>query len=139
MERKATRTERVTLIVVGLIMGMLLSGTAVAASYLTRTQANKFYLENTKTFVTNSVIAGNASQNTSVDCPQGWQAVGGGVEAGALYSNLVKERWSAPVVDGYNLIAMPDGKNPASTGWAVRVENENANQQSYTVAVICTR
>lgn len=130
-----------TLIALGVVIGLMLSGTAFAASYLTKAKANKLYLNNTKTYVqTNFLVSPSTSQTASVNCPVGWQALGGGMQPNSISTNALLLRYSGPLVDGDNLVAATDGANPGSTGWTVRVANtDGVSSYTYAVGVICSK
>ncbi len=136
----ARRGSRITNLLLGLLIGMMLTGTAWASSYLTRATADKLYLNNTKTYVVTDHLLSPSSTNTiTMKCPAGWQALGGGLQANDSSAPIII-RDSAPVVAGDNLVAASDGVNPKSTGWRVRASNASGSI-SYTVAVgvICSK
>jgi hypothetical protein len=139
--QKTPRGTMMTLIALGVVIGLMLSGTAMAASYLTKAKANKLYLNNSKTYVeTGFTVGTNASDTQTVNCPAGWQALGGGVQPNSLTNTNLTVRYSAPVVNGDNLVAAADGQNPKSTGWTVRVANSSGvSSFTYAVGVICSK
>jgi len=134
-------STRVTLIALGVVIGLLMSGTALAVTYLTKSQANKLYLNNSHTWViTDEFVGANSSNTTTIYCPAGMQALGGGMQPNTVGSNDLWLRYSAPMVAGDNLVAAADGKNPRSTGWTVRVANTSGSVgYTYAVGVICSR
>jgi hypothetical protein len=141
-ERSSGRwTTRVTLIALGVVIGLLMSGTALAITYLTKTDANKLYLNNSHTWViTDELVSPNSSKTTYIDCPKGYQALGGGIQPNTLSTNDLLLRYSGPMVAHDNLVAAADGKNPKSTGWTVRVSNTNGSVSlTYAVGVICSK
>jgi len=140
-EKRTGRSTKVTLIALGVIIGLMLTGTAFAASYLTQAKANRLYLNNTKTFVqTGILVSSSASQTSSINCPAGWQALGGGMQPNSTSTNSLVLRYSGPLVDGDNLVAAADGRNPRSTGWTVRVANlDGVSSYTYAIGVICSK
>lgn len=138
---KRPKKELITMLLVGVMVGLMLTGTAFAASYLTKPKAQKLFLENTKTYVDSSfTVTPSSSLTGTVNCPTGWQATGGGVQPNSLTSTALTVRWSPPVVAGDNLVAAADGKNPASTGWAARIANSDAGVSfTFAVGVICSK
>lgn len=138
---KGQKRTTATLIALGIVIGLMLSGTALAASYLTKTQGNKLYLNNTKTYVQgNFTVSASSSTTGQVSCPTGWQALGGGVQPNSITANTLAVRWSAPIVDGDNLVAAGDGQNPRSTGWAARILNtDGVSSYTFSVGVICSK
>lgn len=141
METKRSKKELATMLLVGVMVGLMLTGTAFAASYLTKSKGQKLFLENTKTYVDTTFTVPAASSLTGqVDCPAGWQATGGGIQPLNTDSPDLTVRWSAPVVASDNLVAASDGKNPASTGWAARLANSNGvSAYTFAVGVICSK
>lgn len=135
------RSTKVTLIALGVVIGLMLTGTAFAASYLTQAKANRLYLNNTKTFVQTDIsISPGLSQTASINCPSGWQALGGGMQPNSTSTNQLMLRYSGPLVDGDNLVAASDGKNPRSTGWTVRVANlDGVSTNTFAIGVICSK
>jgi hypothetical protein len=76
-------------------------------------------------------VGTNASATASVDCPVGWQALGGGADFQTQSTTAIDIVFDGPLVAGDKLIAASEGNNPASTGWKVRVQN-NDLVSSYT-------
>lgn len=139
--KRSDRWTKTTLIALGLVIGLMLTGTAFAASYLTKAKANKLYLNNTKTYVETGIsVTPLTSSTTNVNCPAGWQALGGGMQPNTLSTTDLVLRYSGPLVNGDNLVAASDGKNPKSTGWTVRVANLSGGvTYTYAVGVICSK
>jgi len=140
-DKAGGRSTKVTLIALGVVIGLMLTGTAFAASYLTQAKANRLYLNNTKTFVqTGLTVLPSTSVTSSINCPSGWQALGGGMQPNSVSTNSLMLRYSGPLVDGDNLVAAGDGKNPRSTGWTVRVANlDGVSSYTYAIGVICSK
>jgi len=116
-----------------------LTGTAhhLWVSYI-RPRADERYLNNTKTYITSFSVGAGANATADSDCPSGWQAIGGGVDFVSGASAQVSVLSNAPKVNGDNIVAASDGRNPAADGWRVKMHNNNLSG-SYTgaVAVIC--
>jgi len=123
------------------VIGLLMSGTALAITYLTKTDANKLYLNNSHTWVvTGELITPGTSKTTTIECPKGYQALGGGMQPNSVNTTELVIRYSAPMVAHDNLVAAADGKNPKSTGWTVRVANLSGSSSfTYAVGVVCSK
>lgn len=81
----------------------------------------------------------NSSKTTTIDCPSGWQAIGGGVDFNQASAN-VDVVANGPIIDNDNMVAASAGKNPAGTGWKVSLVNEEAAiSYTYVVGVICAK
>jgi hypothetical protein len=104
-----------------------------------RPKADARYLENTKVYVTSFSIGAGANVTADSDCPEGWQAIGGGVDFVSGASAQVSVLSNAPKVNGDNIVAASDGRNPAADGWRVKMHNNNG-AASFTgaVAAICS-
>jgi hypothetical protein len=142
-----TRSAAVCLVLGAiLIVGLWLqpatavTGTAhhLWVSYI-RPRADDRYLQNTKTYITSFSIGAGASITADSDCPSGWQAIGGGVDFVSGAAAQVSVLSNAPKVNGDNIVAAADGRNPAPDGWRVKMHNNNGSG-SYTgaVAAICS-
>lgn len=84
-------------------------------------------------------VGTNASATATVDCPAGWQALGGGVDFQSQSTTSIDVLFDGPLVAGDNLIAASEGKNAASTGWKVRVQNNDlVASYTFVVGVICS-
>ena len=129
------------LIALGVVIGLMMTGSAMAGAALTKSRANKLYLNNTKTYVdTNFQVNANSSLTATVNCPDGWQALGGGVQPNTISNFDLLVRHSGPMVNGDNLVAANDGQNPKSTGWQVRIQNtDGVSAYTFAVGVICSK
>jgi hypothetical protein len=138
----SSHVSKLALILVGVMVGLMLTGTAWAVTYLTRTQANRLYLQNTKVYIDEGTIAGgiNTWKEHIVECPNGWQAVGGGVDmtSGSADVRVVA---SAPTVGNSHQhpAQQPQGSYGQANGWYVRMVNQTASAWTYSVAVTCAR
>lgn len=106
-------------------------------------KADRRYLRQTKTWVADGAISGSVGpathSTTQVDCPNGWEALGGGVHFDANTPDDVDVTWNGPMIDGDNIVAAAPGKNPPATGWKVVLSNQGSSAHTYAVAVICAR
>ena len=134
-----------TVLMAGILV-FAMAGSAAAALTIAqiwdgiRPKADARYLQDTKVYATDWVTIGSSSGQTIVrNCPKGWQALGGGIDAVSQSTNDLDVVYSGPMVDGDNLVAAAPGKNPPGTGWKVRVVN-NSGSVSYdvVVGVICS-
>ncbi len=69
------------------------------------------------------------------DCPSGYEAVGGGVDPENILTEVVT--LSTPVISNSSRLVAPDGQNPAATGWAAGVRNNDIGARSFKVAAVC--
>jgi hypothetical protein len=101
--------------------------------------SSKSVLGKTHTFITEAQVAASANQATDALCPSGQKAVGGGVNF--LTPNPpVDVVWNEPLVEGDNLTAASEGKNPGANGWRVRVNNTSVSSAfTYSVGVVCAK
>lgn len=134
-----------TVLMAGILV-LAMAGSAAAALTIAqiwdgiRPKADARYLQNTKVYATGERLIGPSSGETIIrNCPNGWQALGGGVDAASQSTNDLDVVYNGPMVAGDNLVAANQGKNPPATGWKVRVVNNNVSS-SYTVVVgaICS-
>jgi len=135
-----------TALMAGLLV-LAMAGSAAAALTIAqiwsgiKPKADARYLENTKVYATDRVLVGTLSGATiDRNCPNGWQALGGGVDPVSQGTNDLDIVYDGPLVAGDNLVAADPGKNPPATGWKVRVYN-NSGSSSYevVVGVICSK
>jgi hypothetical protein len=104
-----------------------------------RSMADARYLQNTRVFVSSAFTVGALGDHEeTVDCPAGWQAIGGGVDFVTANAN-VRVVSSAPIVLDANLFQADDGRNPWATGWRVTVSNLGVTGVDGKAAAICTR
>lgn len=138
--RKGDAKVSVTMLIVGIVVGLMLTGTAAAASYLTVSRANKLYLQNTKVVVSAAVsAAGSADTAQTVACPAGYQALGGGPDFGTLDPPGIRVVASSPTVGGSRTWSLAEGKTGPADGWYVRVVNDGAGSWSFRIAVTCSK
>jgi hypothetical protein len=105
-----------------------------------RPKTDARYLQNTKTYITSFSIGPGANIQADSDCPGGWQAIGGGVDFVSGASAQVSVLSNAPKVNGDNIVAASDGRNPAPDGWRVKMHNNNgAGSYTGAVAAICSQ
>lgn len=97
------------------------------------------FLSDTHTVVRHDQIQPNQMETKIVNCPGGYEAVGGGVDFGVqtTFAQGVRVVSNGPRVEGDRSIAANDGQNSASTGWFVSLHNEGTDTFTYAVTVIC--
>ncbi len=91
------------------------------------------------TFITTSGnIAVNDFGCQRSDCPASHPlAIGGGVDLDNVFNMRITS--SNPVISGINRIAvLPDGENPAPTGWTACAVNQSPAVQTLTTVAICS-
>lgn len=138
----SSRTSKFALILLGVMVGLMLTGTAWAATYLTRTQANRLYLEDTKVYIEEGTLAGGIGnwKEHTVECPGGYQALGGGVDMTSSSAD-VRIVASAPTVgkSHQHPAQQSAGNYGPANGWYVRMVNQTAGAWTYSIAVTCAK
>jgi hypothetical protein len=83
-------------------------------------------------------IAKGSYATGQVECPPGYQAIGGGVDPNGVQHGKVSA--SAPLVDGVPPIFAADGIHGPSNGWfgAVTAQGGEADIQRVAIQVICS-
>lgn len=104
----------------------------------TKDESNGRYLGST--IVVNKTVSGPVGANSfktgSVECPAGYQAIGGGVDPKNVFSAKVSV--SAPLIGGEEPALKPDGQSGPSTGWFGAVTTQGGAEISGIVLqVIC--
>lgn len=131
----AVRSHRWLFLMLGILIGLMLSGTAVAASYLTKAKADARYLqEKTKVLVSDDfdVLAGTF-YNAPISCPNGYQALSGGYELQTPGFVGVTATADHPMVIGTG------SPYPRATGWHVVLKSTAATDVTANVSVVCAR
>lgn len=142
MAERSRRIQLVTMLLTGVMIGLMLTGTAWAVTYLTRPQAAKLFLENTHVYIKEGTVPGGAGNwhEDTIECPNGTQAVGGGVDmtSGAADVRIVA---SAPTLGaGHQHPAQQGtGRHGRANGWYVRIVNQIAGAHTYSLAVSCSK
>jgi hypothetical protein len=104
-----------------------------------RPKADLRYLQNTRVYVSPQFSLGAlADQTVTQLCPDGSQAIGGGVDFDTADAD-VQVISTAPVVNGDGVFAADEGRNPASEGWRVTMHNNGILAVDGAVAAICSR
>jgi len=149
-KRRLSRRWRIaTLLAVGALIGVLMSASPAGAHFKAsidhiwshiKPKADARYLQNTKTFVkAGGSVAAGSFDSESVMCPDGWQAIGGGVDINQIAGGHVAS--SEPLVGGARTLTLSDGQHSAANGWFGAVNNDPASPSSapYWVIVVCAK
>lgn len=102
---------------------------------------SSLFLGDTHTIVRHDQIQPGQMETKIVNCPAGFEAVGGGVDFGAqtTFAQGVRVVANGPRVEGDRAIAANDGQNSAAAGWFVSLHNDGTDTFTYVVAVICAQ
>ena len=108
------------------------------SDYYTKSQANDRYLRGTLTRVASNSVPALASADVKVNCPEGYQATGGGVDSHDL--NVLYVTSSSPLYEGdVRLRDVTEGDHVAAVGWFVSAYNSSTSAVfPLKVAVICS-
>jgi hypothetical protein len=106
----------------------------------TKPESDSRYLRGTVTVVgTIPAVAANSFEGGSVQCPAGYQAIGGGVDPYNVFFGKVSS--SAPTFDGGRALNQSVGQHGPANGWEGYVSTEGAGTGSTgasKVVVICS-
>ena len=72
---------------------------------------------------------------TSVQCPSGDQALGGGIDQSNVFTMQVTS--SGPLIGGGRTINIANGQHGVADGWQASGDNNSGSTQQITVSVIC--
>ena len=147
----ASESARRGLLVAGcaiLITVLLASSPAISAKRsLTRKQAFRLFytkaaaearfLNDTAVVNVQDTVDPNEAETRTVPCPDGRQALGGGVSAAA--TDVIIVQASGPTIAGAHPGTTAAGSHPFADGWFVEVHNFDADAQPYGVSVVCAR
>jgi hypothetical protein len=102
---------------------------------------SSLFLGDTLTIVRHDQIQPGQMEAKIVNCPGGYEAVGGGVDFGqqTTFAQGVRVVANGPRVEGERAIAANDGQNSAAAGWFASLDNNGAETFTYAVAVICAQ
>lgn len=91
----------------------------------TKPESDSRYLRGTVTVVgTIPAVAANSFEGGSVECPAGYQAIGGGVDPSNVFYGKVSS--SAPTFNGSRALNQTVGQHGPATGWEAYVSTEGA-------------
>ena len=106
----------------------------------TKGESNGRYLRGTITVIgTIPAVAADSFQSGSVDCPAGYQAIGGGVDPFNVFFGKVSS--STPTYAGTRALLESAGQHGPATGWQGTVSTQGAGTGSTgasKVIVICS-
>jgi hypothetical protein len=106
----------------------------------TKPESDSRYLRGTVTVVgTIPAVAANSFEGGSVECPAGYQAIGGGVDPFNVFFGKVSS--SAPTFNGSRALNQSVGQHGPATGWEGYVSTEGAGTGSTgasKIVVICS-
>jgi hypothetical protein len=116
------------------------TGTVDTSNFYTKAQSDARYLRSTVVVVKTLAASIDADdfETTTVDCPAGYQAVGGGVDPNGVFFGKVSA--SAPLFGTDRPILVPDGQRGPATGWwgAVTTQGTATGTGIVKIAVICS-
>ena len=144
--RSTRRWRLATLLALGVVIGVLVSATPAGAHFQAsinhiwshiKPKADARYLQNTKTIIVSDTANAGTFETATVMCPDGWQAVGGGVDPNNVLTMVVTS--SGPLVNGTRTLLTADGSHGKSNGWLGAVRNNDASNLSFKVSVICAK
>jgi hypothetical protein len=106
----------------------------------TKPESDSRYLRGTVTVVgTIPAVAANSFEGGSVECPAGYQAIGGGVDPFNVFFGKVSS--SAPTFNGDRALNQSVGQHGPATGWEAYISTEGAGTGSSgasKLVVICS-
>jgi hypothetical protein len=106
----------------------------------TKPESDSRYLRGTVTVVgTIPPVAANSFEGGSVECPAGYQAIGGGVDPFNVFFGKVSS--SAPTFNGVRALNQSVGQHGPATGWEAYISTEGAGTGSTgasKLVVICS-
>ncbi|MFN8216811.1 MAG: hypothetical protein U0R71_09470 [Solirubrobacterales bacterium] len=113
-------------------------GDAIRGGALSKAEGDARYLGGT--IVVSKTISGpikaNEFKTGKVECPSGYQAIGGGVDPKNVFSAKVSV--SAPLIGGEEPELKPDGQYGASNGWFGAVTTQGGGEiPGVVLQVIC--
>ncbi len=103
------------------------------------TESNARYLGPTINVVKNlGAVAADSFKSGVVDCPAGYQAIGGGVDPNGVFFGKVSQ--SAPRFGTSRLYSQPDGQIGPATGWtgAVSTQGTATGVTDAKISVTCS-
>jgi hypothetical protein len=115
------------------------TGTVDTSNIYTKSQSDGRYLRGTVVVVKTiaASVSADSFEFTTVDCPAGYQAIGGGVDVNGVYYGKVST--SAPTFGTTRTYLEPDGQQGPATGWegAISTQGTATGTGTAKVAVIC--
>jgi hypothetical protein len=146
--KRGTRLRRtIAVLALGIAIGTMMVATPAGAhvggtvGHLwndhIKPKADARYLQNTKTLIVSDTVTDGNFDVSTVTCPAGWQAVGGGVDPSNVFTMQVTA--SGPLVNGTRMLSTADGTHGPANGWWGGVVNNSGGNASYKVGVICAK
>jgi hypothetical protein len=128
-KRRPARWRSVAVITLGLMVGSVGTGVGIAAlKGVTKKKADRKFLQNTTVAQQTFTVGGGSVSQLSVNCPAGFQAVGGGIDSPSLYpSGIVIATEQRPIQAG-----------PRSVGWYVEAAGSGPGT-TVTVYAVCSK
>jgi hypothetical protein len=149
-DRGMRRWRAVTLVATGAVIGAVMLATPAGAhvggtvGHLwndhIKPKADARYLQNTVRVVqSGGTVAAGSFDSQTVDCPAGYQAIGGGVDINQIAGGRVAS--SHPIRDGARALTLANGQHPAANGWygAINNASDSPSTAPYWVVVVCSR
>lgn len=112
------------MIVAGIVLTPAIGG---AAAFLTKTKADKRYLQNTSTVRTTQFVPAGTVATLTATCPPGLQAIGGGGESPTILTSTSNA--------GMLLLENKPVGGPRPTAWYIEAYNLTQAQEVTAVAV----
>ncbi|HEY6397487.1 MAG TPA: hypothetical protein VIX82_08550, partial [Solirubrobacteraceae bacterium] len=131
----AVTGAKVNLSTLGTVPSATTAGTADNALALGGAPSSAFLRGTITVVATGPSISPGGFALQRADCPPAYQAVGGGVDPDDILNEVVT--LSTPIINGSARLIVPDGQNPAATGWAAAVRNNDIGPRSFKVAAVC--
>lgn len=112
---------------------------AKKAKVFTKQQVNKnFFGKSTRVINERDSVAANTGEVKEVDCPNGFQAVGGGWSS--TNQGVIRDNGSGPLIAGEDDPGATDaGTYSHATGWKFSLFNFSGAEEDYGATVICAK
>jgi len=148
--KRGTRLRRmIVVLAIGVAIGTMIMATPASAHFRSsidhiwshiKPKADARYLQNTVRVVKfGGTVALGGFDSEIVNCPAGYQAIGGGVDINQVAGGDIAS--SHPVRDGARALTLADGQHPAANGWygAINNDSDSPSTAPYWVVVVCSK